>query len=70
MSLFRSEEQLEDWLAGRERGGTMTVGTCWQLARAWYADKNKPGYRRKTPEEAQATFASLGLTGPFWELSG
>jgi hypothetical protein len=72
MDLFRSEEELEDWLSrtGRDRGGTMTVGTCWQLARTWYADKGKPGYRRRTPEEAQAVFDSLGLTGPFWQLTG
>ena len=68
MCLFRSEEELEVWLDGRERGGTMTVDTCWKLARAWYGDKNKPGYRRKTLEEAQATFESLGLTGDFWRL--
>lgn len=69
MCLFRSEEELEDWLGDRERGGTMTVDTCWQLARAWYADKNTPGYRRKTLEEAQATFRSLGLQGEFWQLA-
>ena len=71
MCLFRSEEELEDWLrtTGRARGGTMAVDTCWQLARTWYTDKGRPGYRRKTPEEAQAVFDSLGLTGPFWQLS-
>lgn len=70
MSLFRSEEELEDWLTqgGHERGGTMTVDTCWRLARAWYADKMKPGYRRKTPDEVRATLDSLGLTGEFWQL--
>ena len=69
MCLFRSEEELEHWLADRERGATMTVDTCWRLARAWYSDKNTPGYRRKTVHEAQATFESLGLTGPFWQLA-
>ena len=68
MCLFRSEEELDDWLAGRPRGATMTVDTCWQLARAWYPGKDRPGYRRKTAEEAQATFDSLGLTGAFWKL--
>ncbi len=70
MHLFRSEEELDVWLerTGHERGATMTVDTCWRLARAWYPDKMRPGYRRKTPEEAQAVFASLGLTGPFWQL--
>ncbi len=69
MCLFRSEEELDEWLAGRERGATMTVDTCWRLARAWYPGKDRPGFRRKTLEEAQATFTSLGLTGPFWELA-
>ena len=71
MSLFRSEEELEDWLrqTGLARGGTMSVDTCWKLARIWYTDKAKPGYRRKTLEEAQATFESFGLTGGFWQLS-
>ena len=68
MCLFRSEEELEGWLAGRERGATMSVDTCWRLARAWYAGKDRPGFRRKTLEEAQATFGSLGLTGEFWRL--
>lgn len=68
MHLFRSEEELDVWLAGRERGGTMSVDTCWRLARTWYADKMQPGYRRKTPDEAQAVLDALGLTGPFWRL--
>lgn len=71
MCLFRSEEELEDWIAShptRERGGTMTVDTCWKLARIWYADKLKPGYRRKTPDEVRAAFESLGLVGDFWRL--
>ena len=68
MSLFRSEEELGDWLGGRERGATMTVGTCWKLARAWYADKMKPGYRRRSPDEVRELLESLGLTGDFWRL--
>ncbi len=72
MHLFRSEEQLEEWTTttGNPRGATMSVDTCWKLARAWYTDKNRPDYRRKSPEEAQAVFDSLGLTGPFWALGG
>lgn len=72
MHLFRSEEHLENWLeqAGRERGATLTVDQCWRLARAYYADKGKPGFRRKTPQETRETFASIGLTGPFWDLPG
>ncbi len=72
MLLFRSEEQIERWCAFRElpRGGTMTPEQAWQLARAWYADKLSPDWRRKTLDEAEATLAAIGLTGPFWRLRG
>ncbi len=33
-------------------------------------NRMSPDWRRRTPEEAQAVFDSLGLTGPFWKLSG
>jgi hypothetical protein len=46
----------------------MSPEQCWQLARAWYADKLDPDWRRKTPEEAAATLAGVGLTNPFWSL--
>jgi hypothetical protein len=70
MLLFRSEEHLDRWLAdtGHPRGASFSIQTCWDLARAWYADKGKPTYRRKTVDEANATFESLGLTGDFWLL--
>jgi hypothetical protein len=72
MLLFRSEEHLERWLAerGSQRGATMTPEQQWELAMAWYSDKLSPDYRRKTPQEAEATFERIGLTGPFWRLSG
>lgn len=47
----------------------MTVEQQWRLARAWYADRLRPGSRRRTAEEAEAVFAEIGLTGPFWSLS-
>ncbi len=70
MLLFRSEEHIDRWCAfrGLPRGGTMSVAQCWQLARAWYGDKLRPDWRRKSLEEAEATLAAIGLTGPFWRL--
>jgi hypothetical protein len=70
MLLFRSEEHVDRWRRFRELppGGTMSPEQCWQLARAWYADKLAPDWRRKTLEEAEAALASLGLTDPFWSL--
>ena len=70
MLLFRSEEHIERWRDTRDlpRGGTMTLEQCWKLAHAWYADKLAPDWRRKTLEEAEAVFAEIGLSGPFWQL--
>jgi hypothetical protein len=72
MLLFRSEEHVREW--ARERGvpigGTMTTEQGWRLARAWFDDRLDPAWRRRTPEEAQAVFEGIGLTGPFWDLLG
>lgn len=43
--------------------------TAWRLAQAWYADRLRVDWRRRTPAEAQALFESLGLTAPFWRLA-
>lgn len=50
------------------QGGTMTPLQGWRLAQAWYADKLRPEWRRKTPDEAQTALAEIGLTGAFWNL--
>ncbi|MGH2698432.1 MAG: hypothetical protein ACRDJL_04440 [Actinomycetota bacterium] len=72
MLLFRSEGHKNRWLAERDRehGATLTVTQQWELARAWYRDRMNPGWRRRSPAEAEAVFESLGLTGPFWKLAG
>jgi hypothetical protein len=83
MLLFRSEEHRDNWLVARglRRGATLSVVQQWELARIWYGDqpgagsagphnRMSPDWRRRTPDEAQAVFDSLGLTGPFWKLSG
>jgi len=48
----------------------VSLEQTWGLGRAWYADKLSPDWKRATPEEAEALFASLGLTTDFWRLSG
>lgn len=70
MLAFRSEGHLERWLDQQrlERGATLSVGQCNGLARAYYATKHEPGWRRRTPAESEALFRDLGLTGPFWSL--
>ena len=71
MLIFRSEEHIDRWCAqwNQPRGGTMTPGTAWRLAQAWYSpDRRQPEWRRKTLDEAEALFAELGLVDTFWRL--
>jgi len=71
MLLFRSEEHVETWneRRGIPRGATLTLDQQWELARIWYADRMSPAWRRRTPEEAEAVFERIGLTGGFWRLT-
>ena len=71
MLLFRSEEHVGRWCGAwrLRRGESFPVGLCWQLARAWFDHhRGEPDWRRRTPDEVEAVFASLGLTSPFWRL--
>ena len=70
MLLFRSEEHARSWRDARGFMGarTLSLETGWRLARAWYARKLEPDWRRHTVEEAEALFADLGLSGDFWRL--
>ncbi len=69
MNLFRSEEHVERWLAGREPGATITAGTMCDLAHAWWGNRLARDWRPGTREENQAILDSLGLTDPFWQLA-
>lgn len=68
MLLFRSEEELEQHLQahGRRRGAVLTLSTLWELSQHWYATRLRADYRGRTPAEAEAIFASVGLNDPFW----
>ncbi len=71
MLLFRSEEHLEEWRRerGLDRGAVLSLQQQWQLADAWYPGRLDPDWKRRTPEQAQAVFEELGLTGTFWRLT-
>ena len=72
MLLFRSEEHVERWCAqwSMPRGESFAVERCWRLALAWFgADRREPRWRRRTAEECEAVFASLGFTSPFWRMT-
>jgi hypothetical protein len=69
MNLFRSEEHLDRWLAGRERGATMSAVKLCELAHAWYRNRLDPDWQPRTLEQNQAILERLGLTGEFWQLA-
>ncbi|NUO37751.1 MAG: hypothetical protein HOQ17_08990 [Gemmatimonadaceae bacterium] len=72
MRLFRSEEHVQRWsaTAGIAVGAIFPVDSLWRLAELWFHDRLSPGWRRRTPDEAQAIFSTAGLTGDFWRLDG
>jgi hypothetical protein len=69
MNLFRSEEHIDRWLAGRPPGATIDVTKLSDLAHAWYGDRLARDWTPHTRERNQAILDRLGLTGPFWRLS-
>jgi hypothetical protein len=68
MNLFRSEEHVQRWLAGRPPGATIPVSRLAALAAAWWADRLDPGWRPHARERNQAILEAVGLTGDFWRL--
>jgi hypothetical protein len=47
----------------------MRLPQAWELSQKWYGNRLAADFRRPTAEEAQQIFESVGLTGPFWQLS-
>lgn len=68
MLIFRSEEHVNRWLAGRERGAVIPVTKLAELASAWWADRLAPDWQPHTLEQNQAILDGLGLVGDFWRL--
>jgi hypothetical protein len=67
--VFCEESCVDTWLAasGNTKGYVMDIPTLWNLASHWYEGRLDRGYRRRSPETSAAYFASVGLTGAFWE---
>ena len=68
MNLFRSEEHVSRWLAGRAPGATIPVTKLSELAQAWWSDRLSPDWQPHTRDQNQAILERLGLTGEFWRL--
>ena len=69
MLFFRSEDDLRAWCRERrhEAGPAVPVSQLWSLSKVWYGSRLDPEAPRRSPEEARAIFAGVGLTGPFWD---
>jgi hypothetical protein len=69
MLVFRSEDHLDRWLAGRVPGATIPIGKLAELARAWWWDRLDPDWQPHTREQNQAILDGIGLTDDFWRLA-
>ncbi len=68
MNLFRSEEHVQRWLAGRRPGMTLPVTTLAALADAWWGDRLDPDWQPHSRQHNQAILDALELTDEFWVL--
>lgn len=70
MMFFASPEHLARWedAEARSRGAPLTIEQTVAISEPLYARKLELDYERPSKEVLEATFASLGLTGPFWRL--
>lgn len=68
MLVFRSEDHLDRWLAGRPAGVILSMAKTAELAEAWWWDRLEPDWQPHTLESNQAILDRLGLTGAFWRL--
>ena len=62
---------MDRWCEERRspKGALLRLDQLWGLASVWYRNRMDADWRRRTPEEAEAVFESLGLTGQFWRLT-
>jgi hypothetical protein len=70
--IFCDDTCLDRYLVERsptDPGFRFDVSTLWSLARHWYDGRLDRGYRRRDPADAAEYFASVGLTGPFWDIT-
>lgn len=53
---------------GRAVGALLTLEQGWDLARAWFTDPRRPGWRRRPLGALASLVRAHGLGGPFWDL--
>lgn len=62
---------MDAWVerTGHARGAVVSFERMWALVQPWYAGRMEPGWRGRSPAEAQAILESVGLSGPFWRMT-
>ena len=68
MLVFRSEDHVARWLAGRPAGASIPVSKLAELAEAWWWDRLDPDWQPHSREQNKAILDRVGLTGAFWRL--
>jgi hypothetical protein len=68
MLLFRSEENVNRWCEARNlpRRPLVSLEQLWQLSLFWYESRMTIESRRPDASEMVEIFASVGLSGEFW----
>ena len=72
MVFFRDEEQATAWCVrnGVARRPLVTLPQLWKLSVIWYGNRLEVDPPRRTPADVRQIFASVGLTGTFWDPEG
>src|SRR5439155_20660132 len=71
MVFFRGTSHIDDWRSANPAAAdaALTIEQTHALSVPLYRDRLKLEYVRPSKDELVAHFASLGLTGPFWNPS-
>lgn len=69
MSLFRSEEDVDEWCrrTGEAKGDILTLEHVWRLSLAWYGSRMDESYHGRSRDEVRRLFAEQGLASAFWQ---
>lgn len=69
MLFFRSEDRVREWCDAVRAPvrPLVRMDQLWGLALAWFSARLQPAWRRAQPVEMREIFASVGLTGDFWD---
>ncbi|KAI1929813.1 hypothetical protein LOZ58_000630 [Ophidiomyces ophidiicola] len=69
IQIFATEAEAKEWPGkyGFLEGEYMDLGALWRLSKAWYHDKHRYEYTRKTPNEVFELFEELGMSSSYWK---